>query len=254
MRHLVLRASLLVQLLCLLSALWGAGAAAQPGTGPRETVDQEFTTTRPDSPTGLSFTGSYHAAGDMNGNPPYMRRMVFYPPPGMRYDTSVPERCSASDIELQVMGPAACPAGSRLGGGATEGLFQVPFAHDFVFDHYEHPIHVFNNTNEQIVLVESEGYTVVRGRFGPDGSLAWEQPTCFPTPPVGDCVDDYIVQLKTSSVLPPYTRTDSGGVRSYATTPPTCPAEGHWQTTVRFWWADGSADSVVTTQPCSGPD
>jgi hypothetical protein len=253
MRHLILRAVLLAQLLWALPALWAAVAAAQPGTGLRETVDQRFTTTRPSSPTGFRFTGSYHAAGDMRGNPPPMRRMVFYPPQGLRYDTSVPERCSASDVELQVVGPAACPAGSRLGGGTTEGLFLVPFAHDFVFDRYKHPVYVFNNANEQIVLIESEGFTVVRGRIRPNGSIEWELPTCFPTPPVGDCVDDYIIQLKTSTMLPPYTRSSHGRVRSYATTPPKCPARGYWRTTVRFWWADGSADSVVTKQPCRRP-
>jgi hypothetical protein len=253
MRHPVRRAALLVQLLWALSALWAAGAAAQPGTGPRETVDQRFTTTRPNSPTGVRFTGSYHAAGDEHGNPPYMWRMVFYPPRGMRYDTRVPQRCSASDVELQVMGPAACPPDSRLGGGTTEGLFMVPFADDFVFHRYKHPVDVLNNTNEQIVLIESEGFTVVRGRIRSDGSIAFKPPTCFPTVPVGNCVDDYIIQLKTSTMLPPYTRTSSGRVRSYATTPPQCPIRGYWRTTVRFWWSDGSADSVVTKQPCRPP-
>jgi hypothetical protein len=249
----ILRAALLVQLLWALSALLAAGAAAQPGSGPRETVDQRFTTTRPNSPTGVSFTASYHAAGDTKAPPPYMRRMVFYPPRGMRYDTSVPKRCSASTVELQVIGPAACPAGSQLGGGTVEGLFQVPLAHDFVLDRYKHTDEVFNNANQQIVLIKSEGFTVVRGRFRPDGSLAWRPPTCFPTPPVGQCVDDYILQSNTATVLPPYTRTSGGRVRSYATTPPTCPARGYWRTRVRFTWANGAVDSVVTKQPCRRP-
>src|SRR3954470_19887501 len=119
MGHLALRAGPLVALLCALSAPLASGAAAQPGTGPHETVNQRFTTTRPSAPTGLSFTGTYHAAGDPQGSPPFLRRMVLYPPRGMHYDTNVPKRCSASDIELRVMGPAACPAGSRLGSGTV---------------------------------------------------------------------------------------------------------------------------------------
>jgi hypothetical protein len=216
-RHPVLRASLLVLLLLALSALWAAGASAQPGSGPRETVNQRFTTTHPNSPTGGSFSGRFHAAGDPDGNPPYLRRMVFYPPRGMRYDTSVPERCTASDVELQILGGAACPPGSRLGGGTTEGLIMEPVAHDFVFDHYQHRVDVFNNTNEQIVLVNSEGSTVVRGRIRPNGSIAFALPTCFPTVPMTECVDDYIIQLKTSTTLPPYTRKSRGRVH---TTPP----------------------------------
>src|SRR5687768_8474384 len=111
----VQRAGLVVLLTCALSGLWAAGAAAQPGTGPRETIDQRFTTTSPNSPTGLRYTASYHAPGDPKASPPALKRMVFYPPRGMRYDTSVPARCTASDAELQFMGPAACPPASQLG-------------------------------------------------------------------------------------------------------------------------------------------
>src|SRR4051794_17978724 len=106
-------------LLCAFSVLWPGGAAALPGSGPRENIDQTFTATRPGSATGMSFTGVYHAAGNAKGEPPYMRKMVFYPPRGMRYDTSVPDRCMASDAELQALGPDACPADSRLGTGTT---------------------------------------------------------------------------------------------------------------------------------------
>ena len=175
-----MRIVLVAQVLCAVSVLWVTCAAAQPVTGPRETVDQVFTTTRPGSPTGLSYTGSYHAAGDPQGNPPYMRRMVFYPPRGMRYDTSVPARCSATDLELEVRGPDACPAGSRLGGGTAEGLFFEPIAHGFVFDHYNHTVDVVNNANQQIMLIQSEGFTVVRGQIRPDGSIDFAPPTCFP--------------------------------------------------------------------------
>src|SRR2546422_10923410 len=178
MRHPLVRAGLLVQLILALSATWSAGAAAQPGAVPRETVDQPFTTAIPNSPTGLGYTGVYHAAGNPRGNPPYMRRMVFFPPRGMRYDTSVPDRCSAPDAELQALGPDACPAGSRLGTGTTEGIFYEPIAHSFVFDHYKHTIYVMNGANAQIVLVKAQGYAVAHGRMHPDGSTEFTNQTC----------------------------------------------------------------------------
>ena len=245
------RVGVLAQLILALSAVWAAGAAAEPGSGPRETIDQSFTTTSPNSPTGGTFTSTYHAADDPNGNPPFLRRMVFHPPPGTRYDTSVPEQCTAPDAVLQVFGASACPAGSRLGAGFVDGLVLAPFAHDIVFDHFSHSIDVFNSANEQIVLVNSEGSTVVRGRFQPDGSVDYVMPTCFPTPPAGGCADDYVLTLKTFSSLPAYTVSSPDGVRSYETTPPTCPKVRYWSTTVDLFWADGSADSVVTKQPCS---
>ena len=251
-RQLLLRAGLLLLVqLTALAAVWPAGALAEPGSGPRETVDRTFTTMRPDSPTGGTFSASYHAAGDPQGNPPFLRRMVMHLPRGMRFDTSVPDRCTASDVQLEIMGPAACPAGSRLGGGTVEGLVLTPFAHDIVLDHFRHPVHLLNNTNEEIILIESEGFTVVRGHLSPDGST-WDytQPTCFPAPPVGGCLDDYVLQLKNSVATAPYTRISGGRLRSYATTPAKCPESHYWRTTVQFWWGDGSADSVVSRQPC----
>src|SRR5205814_3505976 len=104
MRRRVLRSGVLVLLLWALCALWVAAAAAQPASGPREVLDQSFTATHANRPTGVRFTGAYHAAGNKKGNPPYLKRMIFYPPPGLRYDTSVPARCSAPDAVLEAEG------------------------------------------------------------------------------------------------------------------------------------------------------
>ena len=248
-----MRGVLLVQVLsACLFASWASSAAAEQGSGPRETVDQSFTAKRPAQPTGLSFSATYHAANDPKASPPYMRKMTFYPPRGMRYDTRVPERCSASDAQLTVQGPAACPRGSLLGTGATEGLFMAPITHAFEFDHFKYKLHVFNNTNEQILLVESQPFTVQRGRINPDGSLVFAPTTCFPSPPPGvECADDYILQLGSSTVMPRYTKKSAGGrVRSYAKTPGRCPARGFWRSKIRFWWKDGTKDTVATRQPC----
>jgi hypothetical protein len=233
----------LSSLACVLAA---PAAVAEPASGPREDIDQNFTTTTPATPTGTDWSGSYHAAGDPNGNPPYMRKMVFHPPSGFRYDTSVPDKCTAGDAELSLRGPDACPPGSRLGGGTTDGIFYVPFTNGEL-DRYHHSVYILNNTNEQIMLVESEGFTVVRGHMQPDGSVEFAGPTCFPPSPTGQCAKDYVLQTKSVTSMPVYT--DSRG--SYATTPPECPASGHWESTVEFFWADGSQDSVVSNQPCS---
>jgi hypothetical protein len=246
MGDLGVRAGRIVVALGIAWALVAGTAAADPGSGKYGTVDQTFTTTTPGSPTGLGFDAVYHAADDPNGDPPFMEKMTFYPPAGMRYDTSIPEACTASDFELSMQGPAACPEGSQIGDGTTKGVFFYPFAHDYELDRYTHNIYVMNNVNEQIILVEAEGYAVVRGRFQPDGSLEFASPTCFPTPPTG-CVDDHILQTATTSTLPELT-TASG---SYATTPPTCPEAGHWSTLVRFWWKTGEVETLETTQPCS---
>jgi hypothetical protein len=241
MRHRALRAGLPIVL--LQAACWLAASAvlAAPATGPRETVEQTYTTTQPNTPTGVSFTGSYHAAGDSSKPPPYMRKMTFFSPPGLRYDTSVPERCGATDIELAVRGAAACPANSRLGGGTSETSFLGRFPSTVDID-------VFNNTDEQIMLARSPGISMVaRGHIGPDGSIEYASPTCFPTVEPAGCPVDDALQLGSSITIPPYVR-PSG---SYITTPTTCPESGRWETPIGFWWADGSVDTVVTEQPCT---
>jgi hypothetical protein len=231
-----------------LLALMPSTAGAAPSSGPRQDINQWFTTARPHSPTGVGWKGVYHAAGNKRGTPPYMRKMVFYPPKGMRYDTSVPARCTAPDAVLQVMGPDACPAGSRLGGGEAAGIFYYP-DHKTVFDMFHHTLDVMNNAGEQIILLHAEGYAVIRGKLRPDGSQVFESPTCFPVPPTG-CVDDYVLQTMTTTKLARYTRSVNGRLRSYATTPPRCPRSGYWRTTVKFWWKGGAVDTVVTKQPC----
>jgi hypothetical protein len=217
-----------------------ACTVAAPVSGPHETLDNQFSTTRPDAPSGFSFAGHYHAADDPAGYPPYMRSMVFFPPAGLRYDTSVPDRCDATDVELVVLGASACSAGSRLGGGTSTAAFLGGAPSTVAVD-------FLNNTDEQIILARSPGLaTVSRGRIRPDGSVAWASPTCFPSlQPVGCPVDD-VLQLESSIAVPQYTRPAG----TYLTTPPKCPATHHWETPVRLSWADGSVDTVTTRQPC----
>jgi len=234
-----------------LSALFAASAAAEPASWSRGTIDQTFSTTSPGTLTGLGFSGRYHATDDPEANPPFMEKMVFHPPAGMRYDTSVPEQCTANDFELSMRGPAACPEGSIIGHGTTEGVFFIPFTQQNATLHdYFHNVYIANNANEQIILVQAEGYAVVRGRFLEDGSIEFASPTCFPTPPTG-CLDDHILQTASETAIPEYTKVVDSESRSYATTPPSCPASGSWESRVVFTWRDGAVDDVVTRQPCS---
>jgi hypothetical protein len=238
------RATRACLLLLGVAAAWPAGVAAKPVSFPHGTVDLTYTATKPGSPTGSSFAGRYHAAGDPDAYPPYMRRMTFYPPRGMRYDTSVPERCTASDLELALRGPVACPPGSRLGGGTADGL---------VMERYPSTIDVdaFNNDGEQVMLARTPFFaTVIRGRMTAGGSsITFESPTCYPSTLAG-CPVDNVRQRGSSVKLPPYRRSVDGTVRSYLTTPSRCPKSRHWRGVIDFWWADGSTDRVVTRQPC----
>ena len=218
-------------------------AAAAPVDFPHGTIDQTLTTKRPNAPTGLHFVGTYHAAGNPDAPPPYMRKMTFSGGPSR--DTSVPERCTASDAELAASGAAACPEGSRLGAGTSEGLFMGSFPTKVELD-------VFNDTGEQIIVVRSPGLaTVSRGQIRPDGSVEFASPTCFPSH--AGCPADNSLQLSSDVELPPYVVKRNGKTLSYLTTPAKCPKSRHWTTTVRFWWSDGSEDTAAIRQPCKRP-
>ena len=222
-------------------ATWATPAAAEPASGPYSTIDQRLTTTQPNAPTGFHFDGRYHAPGDPDGDPPYMRKMAFYNVAGVRWDTSVPERCTASDYELALRGAEACPAGSRLGGGTTTTSFLGGFRSTIDLD-------FLNNEGEQIIVARSPFVaTVARGRIDSDGSVEFASPTCFPSVKPVPCPVDTVLQLGSSIVVPPYTR----GSRSYMTSPRKCPAAGHWESPIRMWWADGAVETVVTRQPCN---
>jgi len=219
-------------------------AFATPVSGPHETIDNQLTTTRPNAPSGFTYTGAYHAAGNPNANPPYMQRMVSYNPAGSRFDTSVPARCAASDLQLEVDGAAACPADSRLGGGTSTTAFMGGSPTTTHLD-------LFNNTNQEIILVQSPGVTTVdRGTIFPDGSVEFDNPKCFPYLQPPGCAVDYVLELGSHVVVPAYTTRSRGVTRSWLTTPATCPSSGYWSNPYRFWWTDGTVDTVVVHQPC----
>jgi hypothetical protein len=227
-------------MLFLAAFVWPAAAVAEPAGGPHGTLDYRLTTTQPNTAAGASFTGSYHAAGDPQAAPPYMRKMLFMHPPGFRFDTSVPGSCTASDVELAVRGADACPPDSRVGGGTGWVSFMGGVPQPSTVDQ-------FNNTNEQIMVGRSPGLaTIVRGQIHPDGSIEFASPTCYPSVPPAGCPVDNALQVRSEIVTPPYTRNG----RSYLTTPPECPASGSWETPIRFWWADGTVETIPTRQDC----
>lgn len=239
-----MRLVLLMPLVITVLAAANAYAQAAPVSGPHGTVENRWTTKRTNAPTGFGFTGRYHAVGDPAGDPPYMRRMTFYLPRGMRYDTTVPERCTASDIELKLAGASACPDGSRLGNGTVETKF-MGFPSTLEVD-------VINNTDQMIMLARSPVLsTVTRGRISRDGgTVDFRGPTCFPSVEPPGCPIDTALQLGSSITVPPYIRRSGRSIRSYATTPSKCPKSRRWRTRVRFWWADGSRETIATRERC----
>jgi hypothetical protein len=234
-----------VSALLVVSALSALGASANPGRGPHERVRISATTTKPGASTGFKWVASYHGASEPHGDPPALRHLAIRLPRGTRYDTSVPGRCGASDQELLALGEAACPASSRI--GRSEASLMVLGGGPMTYEGTD-----FNADHQLIELFEANGRPVgvirthARGRM-----LRGPVPTCLTggDPPSG-CPSDQMVLLSNTIDIGALTKGHANTRRNFATTPSRCPRSGHWRTHVRFDYADGSVDRILTRQPC----
>jgi hypothetical protein len=219
-----------------------AVAHALPAEGPREVVDVELTTGEPGAPTGVTYRMRLRHPTDPSAPPPVLRRLVVGAPEGGVIDTSVPERCTASDDELRLRGDGICPPGSIVGTGTAEILVEG-------FGRQRFETTAFNERDQQVETVKQGGRVnaVVRGFFTPEGLDALI-PTCIlgGQPPDG-CPSDQSRLLENELVLPVYNRDG----RTYQRNPPTCPPSGRWRTPVILTFADGVVERVFPEQPCT---
>lgn len=221
------------------AALNAPTAAALPAVGERATIDVSYTTGTPGAAAGLAYRFQVHGE-----DPQALRRLVLRLPEGSVVDTSVPERCTASDEELRLRGDAACPSGSFLGVGTAElivvGVGRQRFTQA-----------AFNAADEQFQTVKQGDRVnaVVRGTLR-DGELDATIPTCVTggSPPER-CPSDQARLLTSGLELPPFVKDG----RSYLTMPPTCPASGRWRTTVSLTFADGVVERFEPEHPCERP-
>src|SRR4051794_15879463 len=92
-------------------------AAAPAVAAPREYGGISFTTTRPGASTGTVLDVYFQNPDDPTQKPYAVETMVIDGPPGTLVDTTVPPQCHATDAEIYLMGPAACPGDSQIGSG-----------------------------------------------------------------------------------------------------------------------------------------
>ena len=225
----------------LVAAVWPAQAGAIPAEGPREIIDVFLTTTEPGAPTGVTFRSEIRHPTDPSADPIPLRRLIVGMAEGGVADTSVPERCTASDDELRLRGDGICPPKSEVGFGTAEILVEGLGRQRF-------ETKAFNETGQQVETVRQGGRVnaVIRGFFTEEGLDALI-PTCIAggQPPRG-CPDDQARLLRNELVQPEYTV----GGRTYFRTPPTCPPSGRWRTPVILTYADGVTERVFPEQPC----
>jgi hypothetical protein len=240
MRALMAGALLLAFLVVATAGAAGQGAMSE--TGSYQEARHPFTSKKPGSPSGLIFSVDYVNPSDPQAKPPAVRRVVTTLARGAAYDPAALPPCTASDLELTLIGPSACVAGSRVGGGEATvdtglpGPLRIARAH----------IDLFINGNQLIYVNTVTGTsvrTVIRAKVE-RRSLITEAPFLPGTPPEGGALD--IVNVLQRRLV-----TGSGAERrAFITTPPRCPASGHWTNKVAFTYSNGTTQTVASPSPC----
>ena len=213
--------------------------ALAPGTasGQRQEASLELTSAKPGKSTGLELRIDYVNPSDPAAKPPAVRRVVETIARGARFDTGAPDLCTASDLELMMLGPDACPSGSIVGSGEITLDTGLPGARRLTSN-----VTFLNNTGQLIFLASlppAPVRLVIRASQGKRAAIS-EAPFLPGTLPDGAAIDTVSVEL--DRIV-----TERG---SYITTPRRCPRARRWVNRTSFTYADGVTETVATRQRC----
>jgi hypothetical protein len=202
----------------------------------------KFTTRTPGAPSGAVERVVFTNRDDPEAKPPAPKEIVLRLPAGGRIDTGAVDRCSASDAELMAMGPAACPDKSRVG---TDTLV---IDTGFAANRYLTADLVFFNADHQLIILgrdrQTGAYVVTRAKVTKD-SADIPFPQLPGTPPDGGAIK------REHAILYRATSRRGGRLRSYITTPPACPASGHWTLSGTYTYHDDSKQTKRSPSPCA---
>jgi len=221
-------------------------AAAAPYQARRQSAKVAFGSPAPHAASSLSVAIDYFNPDDRRAKPYAVHVVVIRLQKGTRIDTSVPERCTASDQELTSAGTAACPPGSRVGGGTIDlddGLMAGPFPRIV-----KNRVDILNNRRELILLTETTNTpgppvrAVAREPITNGDTLTAEAPPLPGQPPP----DSYTAIKRVRTTLKRVVR----GRRAFLTTPPRCWWARTWTNRTDFTYRDGVEQSVVNRIRC----
>jgi hypothetical protein len=230
-------------LLALAFALVVAGVGVGAETGSRQVAAATWTSTEPGSPTGSRLEIEWRDPSNPDAQPPGIQTIIIELPPGSVIDDSAVPRCAASDAALLSLGAAACPAGSRIGGGT---LVSDSGPSSPVPRYTTSAVTIFNGRGEQIALAETESGPPIRavGRTKIHGTRLTAE---IPSFPQGAPPERSLVALKRLSFR--FDRVVRGGV-AYARTPRVCPRGGAWISRLTFVYRDEVTAHALTASPC----
>src|SRR5947208_6431063 len=213
--------------------------AAHADSTPAADFNRAFGTRAPAAATSMAFRIVYKNPDNPNAAPSPQRRIVIELPQGTRIDGNAVPVCTASDAELQALGPSACPAGSRVGGGTAELRTDGGPA----FDPFIDDVDIFNGGKELVELFTHQGDGV---RIGVGRRQMTSPDTLTETPPPQPgAPPDFESSVRVLDF--------KFAASPFITTPAGCPADGEWRSKLTFDTADGHTYTASSTTPCD-PD
>src|SRR4051812_29755821 len=208
--------------------------------GVRADYAQSFTIPVPGAPTGSDTQILYKHPSAPARKPIPVRREVFTFPSGTTYDEGVVPDCTASDLELMVFGPSACPAASQT--GASDGDTTMAG-----FDNSEQAADVYGWDDHGDTLLLGGSHDIPPLRFVAHAVRSGQVVTVEVPQTPGGPPDGESALRRVHHVFP----ARSLGSRAYTRTPRTCPRSGYWTFKGEFTFADGVVERDVYRMPCA---
>lgn len=218
-------------------------AAARADDGARQSGSFTWTTTRPGAPTGFSMAIDFFDPSDPNAKPHTLKTLIIREPAAGLVDTTALPQCKATDAELMLEGPAACPADSRVGGGTL--ITDTGSTNDSVPRYATNDVTQFNNQDEVIgvAVARTDPPVTAVSRSKLQGDTSTTEIPPFPgNPPPEPFTAFRTLRLSGPAIV--------RHGRAYARTPPSCPAARFWTIELTFVYYDGVTQSITSHSPC----
>ena len=218
----------------------------------QQTFTLDYVQNLPKRSTGVKTLITAEDPGEPNQTPKAAKRVVINFHPGIKFDTTVPAQCTATDAQIQQSQGAACRSGSLVGRGTAQG--RVGDLNGAVADL---DLLAYNAKNAIIFYARGRAGTISNGQnFAFRGTLRGRSLiTNVPAFPFNTAISRFELTVNgrskrvTVRVRRGRRTVSRRVVKNYITTPPVCPSAG-WRTTAIFTYRDNSTQTIHSDDTC----
>jgi hypothetical protein len=215
----------------LLSTLMIATPASAQGTS----LAFGFSSTTPNTPTGMHLGIVYARADGSAGQPPIVKSLAINAPDGTQFHLASVPPCKATKFMLMVLGPSACPSASKIGGGTLTVTTAFRPLDPFVTT-----VELFANGTGWLETAQLPHTPLTLGldQLKINGTALTGNPPRVPGFGPG---------FLSAPTTIDFNVTASSG---FVTTPATCPATHEWVTTAAFTFRNAPPQTAQSSTPC----